>query len=146
MHFVNPTREQFKTIAALPDGQPVCMLNFFRFRAFANYEGTTKSDVKAVLSGRSTYEQYSTEAEFAFKRAGGKQVWIGQPLAMLIGPDDERWDLVFIAQYPAIKAFVELVKSPEYQSATQHRSAALEDSRLIVCAPLQAGPSFAPLA
>lgn len=61
---------------------------------------------------------------------------------MLIGPADERWDAVFIAQYPSAEAFVAMLRNPEYREAVKHRQAAVEDSRLIRLAPSLAGPSF----
>ena len=62
---------------------------------------------------------------------------------MLIGPEDEKWDLCFIAEYPSAAAFVEMVKDPDYQKAVVHRQAAVVDSRLIRLAPGNPGGGFA---
>ena len=61
---------------------------------------------------------------------------------MLIGPEAERWDLCFIAQYPGVGAFVEMIRDPVYREAVKHRQAAVEDSRLIRLAPGGAGVGF----
>ena len=145
MSFINPAREQFKALYALRDDQPVCMLNLLRFRDLALYEQTEAGTPPGPISGREAYERYSAEAQDVFHRAGGQQLWIGLPQTTLIGPADEPWSLAFVAFYPTTKAFLEMVKSPQYQSATRHRTAALSDSRLIVCSQLQAGRSFSPL-
>lgn len=146
MNFTNPTREQFKAIYGLSGDQPAHMLNLLRFRDQAEYGPVDTELVNARLSGRDAYQRYSAEAEKIFRSVGGTQIWIGQPQATLIGPNDEPWSLAFVACYPSVQAFIDMVKNEEYQSATRHRTAALADSRLIVCSPLQAGDSFAPAA
>lgn len=63
---------------------------------------------------------------------------------MVIGPQDERWDLAFVAYYPSAQAFIDMLRNPDYQRATRHRTAAVADSRLIRCAGLEAGLGFNP--
>jgi uncharacterized protein (DUF1330 family) len=77
-----------------------------------------------------------------FTRLGGKIVWQGRFELMLIGPSDERWDHCFIAEYPSVGAFVEMIRDPVYREAVKHRQAAVRDSRLIRLAPLAAGKTF----
>ncbi len=63
---------------------------------------------------------------------------------MLIGPAAERWDICFIAEYPSVAAFVEMVRDPEYRDAVKHRQAAVEDSRLVRLATAEPGARFGP--
>jgi uncharacterized protein (DUF1330 family) len=146
MHFhINPTREQFKQLHELDGDQPLAMLNLLRFREQAQYVDDGLPEAGMGLSGRQAYERYSQCAEAAFRRAGGRQLWIGQPVAGVIGPEGEQWDLAFVAWYASPSAFVTMVKSEEYQQAARHRTAALLDSRLIACRTLRAGSSFTPV-
>lgn len=46
---------------------------------------------------------------------------------MLIGPQHERWDHCFIAEYPDVAAFVEMIRDPVYREAVKHRQAGVED-------------------
>jgi uncharacterized protein (DUF1330 family) len=62
---------------------------------------------------------------------------------MLIGPEDKRWDLIFIARYPTAGAFLEMVTDPQYQEAVKHRQAAVLDSRLIRTTEAGTGQGFA---
>ena len=62
---------------------------------------------------------------------------------MLIGPDSERWDYAFIAEYPNAEAFIGMLRDPVYREAVKHRSAAVADSRLIRLSPLAPGAGFA---
>jgi uncharacterized protein (DUF1330 family) len=58
-------------------------------------------------------------------------LFIGAALATVIGPEAERWDEIFLVQYPSRRAFVDMIASTQYRSIAFHRSAALQDSRLI---------------
>lgn len=146
MTFINPTRDQFKALYGLPMDKPACMLNLLKFREIAKYESTDSENSPLKLTGREAYQLYSAQAAAVFEQAGGSQLWVGQPQSVLIGSDSDDWDYAFIAYYPTLHSFVTMVKSDAYQAATRHRSAAAADSRILVCAPLQAGKSFAPLA
>ena len=143
MAWVNPTREQFKAIFALPLDAPVHMLNLLRFNPIARY-APDDAEFGEPVSGRAAYERYSEEATPAFAAAGGKQVWIATPELVLIGPPEETWDLAFVAFYPTAQAFVDMVRDPDYQRATRHRTAAVADSRLVRCAPAMPGTTFVP--
>jgi uncharacterized protein (DUF1330 family) len=55
-------------------------------------------------------------------------------LAGVIGPPEERWDDVLLVRYPAFSVLQKLFANPQYQAAVFHRTAALEDSRLIASA------------
>jgi uncharacterized protein (DUF1330 family) len=46
-------------------------------------------------------------------------------------PVDEAWDIAFIARYPTLSAFLEMVTDPAYQAVVYHRQAAVADSRFI---------------
>ena len=61
---------------------------------------------------------------------------------VLIGPSTERWDVVFIAEYPSVEAFVEMIRDDGYREAVKHRQAAVEDSRLIRLEPRSTGALF----
>lgn len=144
MNFVNPTREQFKEVYGLSSDDAVFMLNLLRFRCVAEYQEVDLEHAAPSVTGRFAYEKYSEEVEAVFSAAGGRQIWIGQPKITVIGPQDESWNLTFIAYYPTVQAFVNMVKTDIYQRATRHRTAALQDSRLICCSELRPGRSFSP--
>ena len=69
-------------------------------------------------------------------------MWRGSFEIMLIGPPDERWDECFIAEYPSVATFVEMLRDPVYHEAVKHRQAAVLDSRLIRLAPAETGSGF----
>ena len=77
-----------------------------------------------------------------FARLGGRQIWAGKPQVMVTGPQDEAWDLAFIAEYPSAEAFIAMVRDPDYREFVQHRTAAVEDSRLLRLSPAAPGAGF----
>ena len=134
--YVDPTREMFGRFRSLPEDGPIHMLNLVRLRDKADYPDGTDA------TGAEAYAAYGRESAPIFKRVGGRIAWSGDFRLMLIGPEDEKWDVCFIAEYPGSTAFVEMVKDPDYQKAVRHRQAAVLDSRLIRLAPRNSGAGF----
>lgn len=133
---VDPSREQFSAMMKLPGDGPVWMLNLVRFRKKAKYE-----DARAA-TGAEAYATYARESEPYFKKVGGKLVWSGAPELVVIGPEDERWDVCFVAEYPSAAAFGDMVKDEGYQAIVHHRQAAVKESRLIRLKPGASGKVF----
>jgi uncharacterized protein (DUF1330 family) len=67
---------------------------------------------------------------------GGKVLWMGRADQVLIGDEDaNEWDSVALVQYPSRKAFIDMVTTPEYEKAHEHRESGLERTVLIACTP-----------
>ncbi len=137
--YIDPTKEIFALFRDNNREGPIQMLNLVQLRAQANYPDGRKA------TGAEAYAAYGRESGPVFTRLGGKIVWQGRFELMLIGPQSERWDHCFIAQYPSVQAFVDMIRDPVYREAVKHRQAAVEDSRLIRCAPAKAGKGFGEL-
>lgn len=136
MAHIDPTKETFAKFRGNDRPGPIEMLNLVRLRDHAAYP-----DGRAA-TGAEAYASYGRESGPVFQRLGGKIVWRGAFELMLIGPADERWDLCFIARYPNVAAFVEMIRDPVYREAVKHRQAAVEDSRLIRLQGIDAGGLF----
>ena len=134
--FIDPTKEIFSAFRADDRPGPVNMLNLIRLRARAAYPDGREA------TGAEAYEAYGRESLPVFSRLGGSIVWRGRFELTLIGPADERWNLAFIAEYPSVAAFVEMIRDLVYREAVKHRQAAVEDSRLIRFRPGPAGVGF----
>ena len=140
--YVNPTSEQFGAMMKSPSDEPVHMLNMLRFRAAADYPAD-HPNAKDGLDGAGAYKLYGATSAPIFKRVGGSMVSVWEPKNMVIGPSDEVWDRIFVAAYPSVSAFGEMLKDPDYQKAVVHRTAAIETSRLIRMAPRAVTAGFA---
>ena len=136
MGFIDPTKETFALFRGNDSPGPIDMLNLVRLRERAVYADGRKA------SGAEAYAAYGRESGPVFKRVGGHIVWRGSFELMLIGPAAERWDHCFIARYPTVAAFVEMIRDPVYREAVKHRQAAVEDSRLVRLADIEGGDLF----
>jgi len=123
-----------EALAGIPDGQPVVMINLLRYRERAAYPAGFDAE---PCSGREAYRRYGQAAIGFISALGGQVVWEGSPKAVLIGPRDEQWHKALLVRYPSKQAFLAMVSNPDYQAITVHRTAALEDSRLIATVPGQ---------
>ena len=133
---VDPSKERYQLFRELPRSGAIHMLNLVRFRSDAAYPDGRKA------TGAEAYAAYGRDSGPVFNRLGGKIIWRGSFQFMLIGPAEERWDEVFIAQYPSADAFIEMLRDPVYREAVKHRQAAVDDSRLIRLSPAEAGAHF----
>ena len=136
MSHIDPTKETFAAFRGQDRPGPIDMLNLVRLRERAAY-----TDGRAA-TGAEAYAAYGRDSGPVFQRLGGEIVWRGSFEFMLIGPAAERWDHCFIARYPSVAAFVEMIRDPVYREAVKHRQAAVEDSRLIRMKPAPAGALF----
>lgn len=134
--YIDPTKDAFAAFRANDRDGPIHMLNLVRFRDKAAYP-----DGRDV-TGAQAYAAYGRDSHPVFARLGGKIIWRGSFEFMLIGPGDETWDACFIAEYPSVGAFVEMIRDPVYREAVKHRQAAVMDSRLIRLAPAAGGTGF----
>jgi len=136
MDRIDLSREVFAQFKANDRAGPVHMLNLDLLRWQAAY-----LDARTA-TGAEAYAAYGRESGPVFTPIGGRIVWQGRFELMLIGPRDERWDHCFIAEYPSVAAFAEMIRDPVYREAVKHRQAAVEDSRLIRHAVLPIGQTF----
>jgi hypothetical protein len=141
MSSIDPTRPQFDAFKGLPRDTTIQMLNLIRLRPLAAYPEDHPNHGKG-LTGLEAYRAYGRESAAIFARVGGRQIWAGKPEGVLTGPTDERWDIAFIAQYPGGDAFLAMVTDPVYRVVVKHRTAGVEDSRLIRFAPVEPGEGF----
>jgi uncharacterized protein (DUF1330 family) len=133
---IDPAQEAFAKFKSMDRPGPVHMLNLVKLRDRALYPDRRSS------TGAEAYASYGRESAPVFSRLGGRIVWQGRFELMLIGPASECWDICFIAEYPSVSAFVEMLRDPLYRKAVKHRQAAVATSRLIRTAPLPPGKSF----
>jgi uncharacterized protein (DUF1330 family) len=139
MGSVNPNAEQVAAMmASARDPAPIQMINLIRFRAEAQYPAD-HACAQDKRSGEQAYQTYMAGTAPFIAKLGGRVVWAGAPNLVVIGPSDERWDMAFIVEYPSVAAMLSMIGDGDYQKVAVHRTAAVEDSRLIRCAPRALG-------
>jgi uncharacterized protein (DUF1330 family) len=122
MSGVRPNRDAFIKLAQAPDDGPVVMLNLLKFKE--------RSD-SGERSGAEEYNEYGRSARKMVEERGGRVVWMGRPEQVLIGDGSNEWDAVALVEYPSRQAFIEMVSTPKYMEAHEHRESGLERTVLI---------------
>ena len=87
--------------------------------------------VQQTVTGREAYDVYMEHTVPFLNAVGGSLEVRAEGGHPLIGPTTERWDLVLLVRYPTIEAFLGMATNTDYLAGIGHRTAALEDSRLI---------------
>jgi len=100
------------TARADEDG-PVVMLNLLAFRP----DG-----------GKERYAEYGDAVAPLLEKAGGRIVFLGDPVTALIGGDS--WDMVVLVEYPSRQAFLGMIGSDEYKAIGHLRTEALAKGEL----------------
>jgi uncharacterized protein (DUF1330 family) len=114
---LEPTPEQFASLASRPADAPVVMVNLLKFK---------------TTGGVESYRQYGREVAPHLERVGATLRYLGTAPAVVIG-DGERpwWDAILVVEYPTPQAFIDMVTTPEYAKVHEHRAAALDRGDLI---------------
>lgn len=125
--------------AAIPADKPVFMINLVRYREQADYGARADAE---PCSGREAYlERYVPAFNKIVADLGVKEInlfYTGAVVGQLVAPPDEKWDAVAVVEYPNFAAFRRVAESSEYQREAEfHRTAALEDSRLIATTKME---------
>ena len=103
--YVDPTRDAFRTFRSLTSESEIHMLNLIRLRHSALYPEGHERHGQAV-SAEEAYRAYGEESGPILKLVGGSIVYSANFEFVLIGPESEHWDIVFIAQYPSTDALL----------------------------------------
>lgn len=129
--FLNPTQDSGRDFLLREISGSVVMLNLLHFRKVADYSESPHLAPGHPISGEQAYQLYM-EATLPFLSAsGGEILFMGKGGRYLIGPQDEQWDVIMLIKQKSVDSFMQFASNPEYLQILGHRSAALEDSRLL---------------
>lgn len=130
-NYLNPTREAgYKLIQRQIKGE-VIMLNLLRFKSVADYSASPELTPIEPISGKQAYQLYIDHTLPFLKKSGGDILFLGEGGEFLIGPTNEKWDLVMLVKQNSIESFLNFESHEEYLKGIGHRTAAIEDSRLL---------------
>lgn len=129
--YLEPTQESGRTFFMRGIAGRVVMLNLLRYRAMADYSATPQLAPATATTGEAAYRKYMEHTMPHLERSGGKLLFFGRGGPFLVGPEGERWDAALLVQQASAAAFMEFASNAEYLAGIGHRTAALEDSRLL---------------
>ena len=131
MAYLAPTQELGRRFVMRGLAGNVLMLNLIRLRTVADYSGFPELAPERPISGRAAYDLY-IEATLPFlARSGGRLDLLAEGGSWLIGPEDERWDLALLVRQKDMETFFAFEQDAAYMKILGHRTAAVEDSRLL---------------
>tara|TARA_R110002167_G_scaffold115853_14_gene290509 strand:- start:739 stop:1167 length:429 start_codon:yes stop_codon:yes gene_type:complete len=113
------------------DKGKIVMLNLLKFRPKADYSNLEHLKPKSEISGEEAYRLYMESTLPEIKKAGSRIIYYGKSKDYLIGPASEQWDAVLIVEHASVTRFMEFAQNKDYLKTAGHRTAALEDSRLL---------------
>jgi hypothetical protein len=129
--YLDPTQEQGRDFFSRSIAGSVVMLNLLRFRAVADYTSTPSLMPDAPISGEEAYRLYMEHTLPYLQTSGGELLFYGRGGNFLIGPATERWDAAMLVRQSSIASFLAFASNQDYLAGIGHRTAALEDSRLL---------------
>ncbi len=129
--YLEPTQEAGRAFWQRGIAGPVVMLNLLRFREIADYSANPELAPPAPISGAAAFDRYVTHTLPYLRDSGGEVLFVGAGGAFLIGPAGERWDRAMLVRQSSVQSFMAFASHAGYLAGLGHRTAALEDSRLL---------------
>jgi len=129
--YLEPTQEAGRAFVMRQIKGSVVMLNLLRFREVADYSAHPELAPDAPISGAEAFQRYIDHTLPYLRETGGDLMFLGSGGAFLIGPEAERWDLAMLVRQASVESFLAFSNHEAYLAGLGHRTAAIEDSRLL---------------
>ncbi len=130
--YIHTTQEAGKQFYMdFQDKGKVTMLNLLKFKETADYTDFPDLQPKEFISGAEAYKMYMKHTKPILEEAGGRVLYYGKSNQFLIGPETEQWDIILLVEHESVDKFMAFAKNEDYLKTMGHRTAALEDSRLL---------------
>lgn len=129
--YLEPTAESGRSLLRREIKGEVTMLNLLRFRDVADYSATPLLAPVTPIGGAEAYRRYIAHAAPFLRQSGGGVAFLGEGGPFLIGPENERWDMALLVRQRSVRSFMDFASNAAYLAGLGHRTAAIEDSRLL---------------
>jgi hypothetical protein len=128
---LEPTQDAGRTFIARQLKGNIVMLNLLRFRKVADYSETPELAPITAISGAAAFRLYVKHTLPYLRETGGDLLFVGIGGPFLVGPQIERWDVAMLVRQQSVESFLAFASNKPYLAGLGHRTAALEDSRLL---------------
>ncbi|ASZ13249.1 DUF1330 domain-containing protein [Chitinophaga sp. MD30] len=129
--YLMPSQESGRDFIARKIPGNVIMLNLLRFRKWANYTHSPELAPATPITGKEAYQRYIDHTLPFLRQSGGEILFMGEGGNFLIGPATEKWDAVLLIRQNSVNSFLAFESNEEYMKGIGHRTAAIEDARLL---------------
>ncbi|WBV55945.1 DUF1330 domain-containing protein [Chryseobacterium daecheongense] len=129
--YLYPTFEAGKHLFSKNIKGSIVNLNLIKLKKEADYSSHPELNSPGITSGWDAYCRYIQETEPFLTASGGEILFIGKGDHFLIGPEKEYWDICMLIRQKSVGDFLNFEQNEEYMKIAGHRTAAIEDSRLL---------------
>jgi hypothetical protein len=129
--YLEPTQDAGRAFVMRRREGQIVMLNLLRFRETADYSLSPELAPDVPISGAAAFYRYIEHALPYVRESGGDLLFLGAGGSFLIGPAQERWDMAMLVRQRSVDSFLAFASHEAYLAGIGHRTAALEDSRLL---------------
>ncbi|WP_253298917.1 DUF1330 domain-containing protein [Paenibacillus barcinonensis] len=129
--YIEPTQTSGMKLMRRNIKGSIFMLNLLHFREIADYSAHPNLTPEQPISGEEAFQRYIQHTLPFLEESGGEIVFMGKGGEFLIGPEAEQWDFVMLIRQSSIESFVAFSDHTSYLEGIGHRTAAIEDSRLL---------------
>ncbi len=137
--YLTPTQQAGRELIRRGLQGELIMLNLLRFRETADYSTAPELAPESHIRGAEAFDRYLRHTLPFLHQSGGDLLFLASGGSFLIGPEHERWDRVMLVRQSSVESFLAFAENQQYLAGLGHRTAALEDSRLL---PLSQIASF----
>ena len=134
--YFEPTQDAGRAFWQRGIAGPVVMLNLLRFRPVADCSAHPELAPAAPISGAAAFDRYLAHTLPYLEESGGILLFLGEGDRFLIGPAEDRWDRAMLVRQSSVQSFMAFASHTGYLAGLGHRTAAIEDSRLLPLAEL----------
>jgi hypothetical protein len=131
IRYIEPTQDAGRLLVQRGIEGQIVMLNLLRFREVADYAADPQLAPPLPISGAEAFERYIRHTLPYLRESGGDVEFLAAGGPFLIGPEAERWDMAMLIRQSSLAAFLAFASHAGYLAGLGHRTAALEDSRLL---------------
>jgi hypothetical protein len=128
---VEPKMESGRALMMRGIKGPVVMLNLLRFREVADYAATPSLAPPTPISGAEAFRLYIDHTLPHLHASGGEMMFLGEGGPWFIGPPNERWHIAMLVKQRSLETFMAWAANEAYLEGIGHRTAAIEDARLL---------------
>ena len=136
MHYLEPTQDSGRALVMRRIPGEVVMLTLIRYRDVADYSTCPELAPSTPISGAVAFQRYIEHTLPFLRESGGDLLFLGAGGPFLIGPEAEHWDLAMLVRQSSVDSFLAFASNTGYLAGLGHRTAALEDSRLLPLVPM----------
>lgn len=123
--YIQPSETQGKEFFnAFKEKGEFVMLNLLRFK-------DSVTCFEKNMSGEESYQLYLERISPELKKIGSEVLFKGKPNGFLVGPTDEKWDLMLLVKHQSVAQFLAFSQNKVYLENAKYQVEAIGDFRLL---------------